>query len=1127
MENQLMVTEGFGILVRSMAPYIAREFEQVYGPDWWKDAVIDKLYDEQKRDLPLSGDWATLVDSLDIQRCLLLFDLYWNDIFRKKLSVDHRTWAKELKGIRNRWAHAGGQGFSDDDTWRALDTMSRLCEQIDPDGAGEIRQLQREMRYGTAEGSVAVVDTADAVSASAGQVATASFPVEGLPSWRDVIEPHQDVAQGRYRNAEFAADLAQVARGEGSFEYRDPVEFFGRTYVTEGMKGLLVQSIRRVTGLDGEPVIQLKTAFGGGKTHSMLALYHLMRGRVPIDSTANVKPVLDAAGVDALPKVNVAVLVGTALNPTKNRRPPNMPGITINTLWGEMAAQLAESAGDPALYDYVRDADRKGVSPGSKAMADLFDACGPCLVLMDELVAYAKKLYGADGLPAGTFDNFITFIQEITEAARASRNSLVVASIPESELEVGGEAGQQALDAIEHTFGRMEAIWKPVTASEGFEVVRRRLFLDCKDPAGRDEVCARFSQLYAQNASEFPVEARELDYRDRMIACYPIHPELFDRLYEDWATLERFQRTRGVLRLMASIIHELWMAQDASPMIMPGSMPMNVPAVKNELTRYLDEGWNAVVDSEVDGKKSIPYKKDEENPRYGRLIASRRISRTIMLGSAPDVGAQTARGIEKAHIRLGTVLPDENISVFNDALSTLQSASSYLYSDAGGNRFWYDTRPTLRKTVEDRVQQISDERAIFEVENRLKKLRKTQPFSGLHVCPTSSLDIPDEQTLRLVVLSPSFAYQADHDECAAMKEVTGILASRGASPRVYKNMLAFVVADAAAVAPLKQEAKRYLAWQSVKDDRFQLNLDAVQNRETDNNIRRCDNAVDMKVQEAYCWLLAPSIDLASGSMDVIWDRDRIAGGTESVVEKAGRKLVSNEAAITQWAPALLRMELDRVLWKDRDEIQIKQLWTQLCSYCYLPRLASYSVLESAIQRGLGSDEYFGLAAGIGDGRYLELRFDEPVTFLNQSDYLVKPDVARAQIERERLARAVPTDDAHGDTGTHQPPAAPSDSGTSGSGGHDDSSDGTSGTEVSTHDPTAFRLTTVLDNTHLNKNVGDIVNEVVYQIMQLDESDVEVTLDVKARVDSGIPVPTVRAVSENCKTLHVDDFGFNE
>ena len=145
----------------------------------------------------------------------------------------------------------------------------------------------------------------------------------GLPSWRDVIEPHPDVAQGRYKNAEFAADLAQVSRGEGSYEYRDPVEFFARTYVTEGMSGLLVQGLKRVTGKDGEPVIQLKTAFGGGKTHSMLALYHAMRGNVSVDKVPNLKPVLAAAGLSALPRANVAVLVGTALDPTKSKRPVN------------------------------------------------------------------------------------------------------------------------------------------------------------------------------------------------------------------------------------------------------------------------------------------------------------------------------------------------------------------------------------------------------------------------------------------------------------------------------------------------------------------------------------------------------------------------------------------------------------------------------------------------------------------------------------------------------------------------------------------------------------------------------------------------------------------------------------
>jgi len=520
----------------------------------------------------------------------------------------------------------------------------------------------------------------------------------GLPCWREVMEPHPDVAQGRYRNAEFAADLAQVARGEGSFEYRDPVEFFARTYVTEGMKGLLVQSVRRVTGKDGEPVIQLKTAFGGGKTHSMLALYHLLRGKAPLEKIPTVRPVLAEAGVGHLPAVHVAVLVGTALDPSRSRRPQNLPGVTINTLWGEMAAQLALSAGSPRLYDIVKEADKKRVSPGSEALKRLFDACGSCLILMDELVAYAKRIYGVNGLPAGSFDNFISFIQEITEAARASKSSLVVASIPESDIEVGGEAGKTALEAIEHTFGRMEAIWKPVAASEGFEVVRRRLFLDCKNPSAREMVCSHFSALYRENPTDFPLEVREVEYRNRLLACYPIHPEVFDRLYEDWATLERFQRTRGVLRLMAAVIHELWMGSDAGLLIMPGSLPLDVSAVRDELTRHLPEGWNSLVDREVDGKRSVPWQQDKNVLRYGKVLASRRVARTIMLGSAPTVRQQNVRGIEASRIRLGVVQPGEQIAVFNDALGSLQNSLAYLYTNPSGDRFWYDTRPTLRKT---------------------------------------------------------------------------------------------------------------------------------------------------------------------------------------------------------------------------------------------------------------------------------------------------------------------------------------------------------------------------------------------------------------------------------------------
>ena len=393
-ENLEYVQKGFRILHPLMAAYIAQEMSREYKSGWWQE-VLSSLGD-QGWDLPSEGEWSDLVDALDIANCLRLIDRQWGPLFRRLLSKDKRAFANELMGVRNQVSHAGSQDMKQDDAERALDTMARLCEDIDLQGAEEIRALLRELRYGTSMGSTAVTQASTAPEQTKTKTEVGVLTrINGskLPSWREIIEPHPDVAQGRYLNAEFAADLSQVARGEGAFEYRDPVEFFARTYVTEGMKGLLIQALKRFGGQDGEPVLQLKTAFGGGKTHSLLALYHMSRGGVSLDKMPNLKAVLDEAGFTSLPKANVAVLVGTAMDPSRSKRPANLPGVTINTIWGEMAAQLAFSAGKPELYDYVKEADKKGVSPGSLALKNLFDACSPCLILMDELVAYAKNLW--------------------------------------------------------------------------------------------------------------------------------------------------------------------------------------------------------------------------------------------------------------------------------------------------------------------------------------------------------------------------------------------------------------------------------------------------------------------------------------------------------------------------------------------------------------------------------------------------------------------------------------------------------------------------------------------------------------------------------------------------------------
>ena len=1112
--NHQRVTEGLQILTEVLAPYVAGELRTRFADEWWGQGVLNVLYDNQKRDLPTAGEDHELVHELDAARCLILIDVQWHDPFRRKLSREHRTWIKELITTRNKWAHKGLLDMADEDAWRALDTMTRLVEQMDSEATERLRTLGRTVRYGTEGPSTTVREVEETKGTKSDRETKTTGPRHGLRPWREIAQPHPDVSAGRYRQAEFAADLSQVARGTADVEYQDPVEFFARTYLTEGMRGLLLQVLNRISGNSGEPVIQLKTAFGGGKTHSLLALYHLLRGRAPLDKLPYVAELIKEAEIERVPKARVAVLVGTALNPTKERRPPNLPGIVIRTLWGEIGAQLAEQAGDKKLYDHVRDADRKGVPPGSDTLRELFDACGPCLILIDELVAYARKIYGVEGLPAGSFDAVQTFIQELTEAVRASKNTALVATIPSSDIEIGGQAGQDTLARIEHTFGRMEAIWKPVGSEEGFEIVRRRLFLPLEDETARDDVCRAFSALYRDAGSEFPIECRETRYLERMKACYPIHPEVFDRLYNDWATLERFQRTRGVLRLMAAVIHDLWVRNDPSLVIMPGSLGLDVVVVREELARYLPEGWTSVLESDVDGRNSGPMRIDSENPRFGQAMAGRRVARTIFLGSAPHVVQQQVRGVEDVRVRLAVVQPGEQVSVFNDALSQLSDRLTYLYRK--DRRYWYDTRPNLRRTVEERAQQFGDDRVESEIERRVRDAtrRERGGFEGVHACPASSGDVPDEQEARLVVLRPSETHKSNDPESAAMSAATETLTNRGAGPRQNRNTLGFLAPDREVMEGLKQEARRFLAWQSVVRDRDALNLDTHQRREAEEGEKDSDKTVQLRFNEAYRWLLVPTQHVANGDVGSLeWDVAKATGNGASIVARASQRMRASEHLIAKWSPALLKMELDRWFWKDQDHVSVKKVWDALCAYCYLPRLRDQVVFVEAIQEGIASGDYWGYATSrSADGRYEGLRLGAPAAaiYVDAASMLVKPDIARAQVEAEQPEPGAPGQKSDADLGAPPEPGIP----------------GPREEPAGTRPPRRFFGTVEVDPDRAGRDMGQVAEEVL-QHLTLPGGKVKVTVEIEAEMPEGVSDDVRRVINENCQTLRFKSHGFEE
>jgi predicted AAA+ superfamily ATPase len=373
-------------------------------------------------------------------------------------------------------------------------------------------------------------------------------PMGGLKPWREIATPHRDVASGKYQTAEFAANLWQVHLREAASEYQDPSEFFRRTFITEGLRKLLGNAVRRLGGLGGDPVVELQTNFGGGKTHSMMALYHLFSG-VQASELPGVKTIEKDVGRAIPSGVRRAVAVGSKISPGNPGRKED--GTLVRTIWGEIAWQLGGRSG----YEMLRADDENATNPGDR-MKELFNRFSPCLILIDEWVAYARQLREGGELPAGTFDTQFTFAQALSEAAKAAKNTLLPVSIPASDNEIGGQRGHDALARLKNAVGRVEASWRPASPDEGFEIVRRRLFEPMRDPqsfTARDAVARAFVEMYGTQHNEFPPECREAEYERRIKMAYPIHPELFDRLYNDWSTLDAFQRTRGVLRLMAAV----------------------------------------------------------------------------------------------------------------------------------------------------------------------------------------------------------------------------------------------------------------------------------------------------------------------------------------------------------------------------------------------------------------------------------------------------------------------------------------------------------------------------------------------------------------------------------------------
>lgn len=410
-----------------------------------------------------------------------------------------------------------------------------------------------------------------------------------LRPWYAVATPHEDIREGRLAEAVFAANLWAVVQDTAPEVYLDAEEFFRKTFVTSGLTTVL----RRVAtalgggGEAGDRIISLQTAFGGGKTHTLVALWHLAKHTDKLKKSPHAEQLRQALGDRFPARVNgVAVFTNETCDATQGRQTPE--GIHTRTLWGELALQL----GNKKLYERVRANDETQRVPQG-IFVEILRAAAPCLVLLDELADYCVA---AAAVPVGDTtlaDQTISFIQQLTEAAQQVPGAVVVATLPASKYEVAqSEKGQEAFVILEKRFQRLGADVKPVADDEIYGVVRARLFesITSKDDSEYPrQVAQAYQGMYAAHSGEVASEAAKNPYREQIERAFPFHPLLIDALYTRWGSHPDFQRTRGVLRLLASVVDDLWNRRQGNTqtqhLILPCHIRWSIDAMQAALTR--------------------------------------------------------------------------------------------------------------------------------------------------------------------------------------------------------------------------------------------------------------------------------------------------------------------------------------------------------------------------------------------------------------------------------------------------------------------------------------------------------------------------------------------------------------
>lgn len=990
---------GLGVFLDAMRPYVVSVVQRECGDGCsWDEDFENRLNTEKRRTnwqmqrMQLNNQGSSLLGLIDYNN-LVAFVINYKEAVTREVGGNNKEYNKmrsclqEIQETRNNWAHFDST-LDQDEQDRCFSNMIQVSKLL------EMPELEEELKRINGSGSQQSVDNSQPNSSTITEKPTNddvnNVAYNGvLTAWYNNILPQYDIRNGKLDESIFAANIEEVASQTAPVVYQDIVSFFDRTYITDGLKELVRRVVQALNGKESQNrVISLQTGFGGGKTHSLITLYHVVKDSRTFRDLQAAQSMLEPDDFPQFDNAKVAVFTQHTVSVTDGRFHEE-DGITTHTLWGELAWQLGGKKG----YELLRNADEQGIAPSALSLKPIIEGAAPALILIDELADYcaraAAKRIGGSNL----FIQTNSFMQTLTEVVAAVPKTVLLCTLPASAREVAStEIGQEILSSLETRVIRVGCSVKPVDDEEVYEVVRRRLFDKVENTTVIEQVAAKYKKMYSNRRDSLPIEADKMAYAERIKKAYPFHPELIDMFRNRWGSDSRFQRTRGVLRLLASIVKDLWQRRSSlvgtQALIHTSDVQLdNLPTLQSQITSLMGAQWDSVMHADLIGNICNARKIDEQNTgnNIGKFRLGTAVTTTVLMAS---VDSSANKGLTLKQLKLCLLKPDafQHIDI-DSTLSQLENIVHYMYrsSIGGEQKYWFQAKPNINILINQAKGDVKESEINAEILSMLK--RQVMAVSQVKLLVDPSGDIPEQKQLTFVLMHPKHTVQTGGDIPNTTKHfIKNIAQMRGNTQRIYRNTILFLLCSEAGRAVLATKLREYLACGRIMNE-YGSQLDKEQKDDIAERKRNNEQAAKEQLIHAYCTIAKCVRDDIKTYEVTAFSQDMASQITNTIL---------TELRENSWV--LRRISLNVISRNGlmptvEKPVAVKEVYEAFLRFDDKPMLLSMQAVTDTVNRYCEENMW---NVGTGEkGRYTRIYHGENIPFLNPQEegyWLLDPSV---------------------------------------------------------------------------------------------------------------------------------------